>query len=138
MDFPELIAQTRPALAQFDAVHYPAAFSAFEAQAAPLWVSAEAAPQEAAQALLSALEARRAALPRRKRRRAALEDKQVLALFLAPAALRQGGGESPFARELQRQWAARYPRDLFFLGSYEELMEGFDAFFFGFPRKKTR
>ena len=138
MTFADLIAATRPSLAVFDYDHYPASFSAFEEQAAPLWAAAEAAPEEAAAALISALEERRLALPRREQRSAAQEEKQVLALFLSPAALRRGEGGRLFARELQRQWVARYPRNPYSLGSYESLMKGFDANLLGLPLRKSR
>ena len=139
MDFAELISASRSYLTRFDADNYPACFQAFEADAAPLFAAlAEQDPESAAAALIDTLERQREALPRRARKLAAEEEKRVLALFFSPAAVRLGGRAADFAEVLCRQWNARYPRNLFFVGDYETLLSGFAPKIMGIPIQSFR
>jgi hypothetical protein len=92
----------------------------------------------AAEALLRELDGARAALPRRERRAALDADRQVLALFLSPAALRRGESAAAFAGELCRLWRQEQPRAPYYCGEYEAIMKGFEANLMGLPLRKTR
>lgn len=134
MDFAALIEEARADLSAFDAARYPDRFAAFEARAGACFEAlAGRDAKTEAQALLDALEARRAALPRREQKQALTEQKRVLALFLSPAARRYGGEAEAFIRCLAEQWNARCPREPFTPGDYDAIMQGFEASFLGIP-----
>lgn len=139
MELCDLILETMPALPSFSYSGYPPAFAAFEQEAVPLFAAlrAEEAKAQAA-ALIAALETARSPLGRREARERAKKEKQVLALFLAPAARRHGEAAQRFAEELSRQWNARYPRNHFYPGSFEAIMKGFDANLLGLPLRKSK
>ena len=137
MEICELILSTIPRLEQFNAREYPPAFEAFEGAAAPFFAGIRAEEAgERAEALILELENLRSSLSRRKARDREEQEKMVLALFLAPAALRCGGPAEQFAEELSRLWNARYPRNCFYPGTYAMIMEGFEPKLFGIPLKK--
>ena len=138
MDLAELISASRSYLACFDYDHYPACFQAFGQDCSPILAALEGSALESAAAqLIDTLERRRAELPRRVQKAAAKEEKQVLALFLAPTAERLGGTSADFVQILCRQWNARYPRNTFLAGNYETIMKGFDANLLGLPLRKS-
>lgn len=134
MDFCELIESYRKELPRFNARDYPLSFSRFEESAKPLFDALES-PAKEARNLEEACERRGAALPRKAQKEALHQVKMVLTLFLAPAALRRGGNAMAFAQELNRVWNARFPRNSFRLGSYEDIMRGFEASILGIPLK---
>ena len=139
MDLSELIIASRAYLEQFDYDHYPACFAAFEAQCAPFFASLEERDVQAAAAeLLTRLEERCAALPRRARSSALDRDRQVLALFLAPAAARSTARAAAFADTLREQWNTKYPRTQYLGGSFEQILKGFDANLLGLPLRKSK
>ena len=137
MDISPLIAECLPRLDAFSYSGYPPAFSAFEQEAAPFFAALDGENAQAeAEALIAALEAGRQRLGRRGARARAEREKQVLALFLAPAAKRFGGPAELFAAQLSRLWNERYPRNRFFPGSFETILKGFDANLLGLPLRK--
>ena len=135
----DLILSSHPYLSEFDYDHYPENFAAFSAQAEPLLAAAsgDRAETEAA-ALLDALARRYEALPRRERKNVCYQDRQILALFLTPAALSIGEPAADFARTLHRLWTARFPREPYELGEYEKILRGFDATLLGIPLRKSK
>ena len=139
MDLAELIIFSKNYLSCFDYDHYPACFQAFEADSKAFFeMLKDPETKHAATALIHELERRRAALPRREQRRGEEEEKQVLALFLAPAAARHSEPARSFAEALMREWNARYPRNTFRLGNYETILKGFDANLLGLPLRKSK
>ena len=139
MNFAELITAARSFLPNFDYDRYPACFRQFEADAAPLFDALRGAePEQTAASLIETLEKNRAAMRPRERKNAAEEEKRVLALFLAPAALRRGGDAAAFAEALMHSWNARYPRNTFLISGYDAIMKGFDANLLGLPLRKSR
>lgn len=139
MDLAELIVSSEAYLSCFDYDHYPACFQAFEAESSAFFEGlTESGTEQAAAALLRELERRRALLSRREQRRAETDEKQVLALFLAPAAARHSELARSFAETLRLAWNARYPRNTFLLGSYETILKGFDANLLGLPLRKSK
>ena len=137
MEICSLILAYLPRLAEFSYSGYPPAFSSFEREAAPFFASLhEAEAEQSAARLIEELEAGRSSLSRREGKARAALEKRVLALFLAPAALRFGGPAASFAEELSRLWNARYPRNRFYPGDYETIMKGFDANLLGLPLRK--
>ena len=139
MTFFELIETARTYLRVFDYDHYPACFARFEEDAAPLFdgLAAENSETQAA-ALVEALSAACSSLPRRAQRDAAFEQKQVLGIFLAPAARRHSEKAHAFSEQLQALWCARHPRNTYLLGTYEQIMKGFDANLLGLPLRKSK
>lgn len=139
MTFAELISSARPYLETFDYDHYPDCFQRFEADIKPLF---DALTEENGQALAAAvvadLAALRAPLPRRAQRNALFEQKQVLCLFLSPAAQRHSEQAKAFADQLRALWCQQYPRYTYLIGTYEQLMKGFDANLLGLPLRKTK
>jgi len=139
MDICKLIISYLPRLAEFSYSLYPPAFADFEREAEPFFFSLEEKEcGNQAAAVIDGLEELRAALGRREQKDRAYREKQVLALFLAPAALRRGGAAAEFAETLSRMWNGRYPRNVFYPGSYETIMKGFDANLLGLPLRKTK
>lgn len=142
MTFTDLILSAHPYLDEFDYDHYPEHFHAFEKQFSLIFdlFSTEngAAIKEKANSLIEQLEARREELPRRERKDAVFRDKQVLALFLFPAAERLSPLAKEFADELREQWNRKYPRNTFLGGSFDQIMKGFDANLLGLPLRKSR
>ena len=137
MDISSLVLAYLPRLDEFSYSGYPPAFSAFEKEAVPFFASLhETDAGQRAEQLIEALEAGRKSLRRRESKARAEREKNVLALFLAPAALRFGGPAAAFAEELSRLWNARYPRNRFYPGEYETIMKGFDANLLGLPLRK--
>lgn len=55
---------------------------------------------------------------------AAMDDKQMMITYLSPMLLKLEGGER-LAELLRDGWAARWPKDAYENGSYEELLGGF-------------
>jgi|GEM_PF-2204652 len=139
MTFWELIESGRPYLNQFDFDRYPACFARFEADAGPLFAAltgADLGPR--AEELVQALARQRAGLPRRAQRELAFAQKQVLGLFLAPAALRHSPAAQAFSERLQALWCAEQPRNVYLLSTYEQIMKGFDANLLGLPLRKSK
>ena len=134
MNFCDLIESFREELPRFNAHDYPLSFTRFEESASPLF-DAITQPAEEALRLEEECERRCAALSRRAQKETLQQLKMVLTLYLVPAALRRGGNAAAFAQELNRVWNARFPRNSFRLGSYEDIMRGFDATFLGIPLK---
>ncbi len=138
MDLSEQITAAHAYLEQFDYDHYPSCFAAFEEQCAPFFASLEACDvPEAAAVLLARLEERNAALPKRERKEALYRDRQVLALFLSPAAARSSERARAFADALREQWNRKYPRTQYLGGSFEQILKGFDANLLGLPLRKS-
>ena len=137
MDISSLILAYLPRLAEFSFSGYPPAFSDFEREAAPFFASLhETDAEQRAEQLIEELEAGRKSLSRRESTARAEREKNVMALFLAPAAMRFGSPAAAFAEELSRLWNTRYPRNRFYPGSYETIMKGFDANLLGLPLRK--
>ena len=139
MDFVTLIASAHPFLERFDYDHYLDCFAAFEASCAK-WFAEHGVPASEGETerILEQFEARWAALPRRARREAAYRDKQVLALFFSPAAARHSEGAGAFSEALREKWNARFPRNTFLSGRFEEILKGFDANLLGLPLRKSK
>ena len=139
MTFAELIETARAYLGVFDFDHYPDCFRRFEADAKPLFDAlSEDGGQEEASSLVAELARRRASLHRRACRDAAYEQKQVLCLFLSPAALRHSKAAQAFSERLRSLWCEQQPRNTYLSGSYEQIMKGFDANLLGLPLRKSR
>jgi hypothetical protein len=138
MELTDLILTARADLSRFDYDNYPLCFARFRRAAAPLLTALGRAPEESAAALLDELAQRREALPRRARAETARQDKQVLALFLTPAARQCGPEAMAFAAALRDLWNRTYPRNPYAAGTYESIMKGFDAHLLGLPLRKSR
>ena len=139
MDFVAMIASAHPFLDRFDYDHYPVCFAEFEENCAK-WFAEHEAPdaERETERILEQFEARWAQLPKRERREAAHRDKQVLALFFSPAAMRGCEEGKTFAEELCRRWNERFPRNRYQLGEYETILKGFDANLLGLPLRKSK
>ena len=139
MDLAELIISSKAYLSCFDYDHYPACFQTFEAESKAFFETLKDSEiRQAAVALIRELERRRAVLSRREQKHAEADEKQVLALFLAPAAALHSELARSFAEALMLEWNARYPRNTFLLGSYETILKGFDANLLGLPLRKSK
>ena len=133
MDLAELISDSRQYLEPFDLAHYVRNFELFEEQLKNVISGQE---NLNAAELIDTLEARRKALLRWKQKRAADEEKRVLALFFSPAAKRLGDPYIKFADDLSQLWNERYPKNKFFAGDYDAIVSGFDSKIFGIPIRK--
>ena len=139
MTFAELISGARAYLDAFDYDRYPENFRRFEADAGPLFDALTAKNgAELAAALVADLTAGWAKLPWRARKDAAFRDKQVLGLFLSPAAQRHSATAAAFSEQLRALWCERYPRNAYLAGTYEQIMKGFDANLLGLPLRKSK
>lgn len=139
MTFGECIDGARVYLAMFDYDHYPDCFRQFEADVEPLFAAVtEQNCQALAAALVAELAERRSTLPRRAQKDAALQQKQVLALFLSPAARRHSAAAQLFSDQLRAMWCSEYPRNVYLAGTYEQIMKGFDANLLGLPLRKSK
>ena len=139
MDFADLIVASRAYLDRFNYDEYPVCFAEFSAAAEPLFGALSALESaRSADRLLDKLDRLHDALPARERKKAANQDKQVLALFLSPAAIRKGGEAAEFAQLLCERWNTRHPHDRYYLGEYETILKGFDANLLGLPLRKSK
>ena len=139
MDFVELISSAHPYLERFDYDHYPDCFAEFEENCGKWFTEHEALDAEnETERILEQFEARWAELPRRERREAAYRDKQVLALFFSPAAVRISEESDAFAEVLREKWNIRFPRNTFLPGRFEEILKGLDANLLGLPLRKSK
>lgn len=138
MTFAELIEGGRKYLGAFDYDHYPDCFVRFEADAGPLFdgLTAENS-RELAEALVEALALCRSALPRRAQKDAAYEQKRVLCLFLSPAARRHSEAALAFAEQVRTLWCREQPRNGYLVGTYEQIMQGFDVNFLGMTLRRS-
>lgn len=139
MTFAELTESARPYLTVFDYDHYPDCFRQFEADAKPLFdtLTGESGPALAA-ALVTDLAQLRLVLPRRAQKDAAFEQKQVLGLFLSPAARRHSATALAFTEEVRRLWCEMYPKNGYLAGDFEQIMKGFDANLLGLHLRKSK
>ena len=70
--------------------------------------------------------------PQRKRTVAREDDKITIAIFLSPMVYHLDlACSAPFCRQLNDEWLRRYPKTPYYLGSYEELSNGFRKKFLG-------
>ena len=139
MDFADLIVSSRSYLDRFNYDEYPICFAEFSAAADPLFEAlSEADINSGADRLIDELDRRHNALPARRKKAAADQDKQVLALFLTPAAIRRGNNAAEYARVLCERWNLRHPQNRYYLGDYETILKGFDANLLGLPLRKSR
>ena len=139
MTFAELISSARPYLEAFDYDHYPDCFQRFEADAKPLFDAITDETIDAtAVALVADLAKLRSTLPRRTQRDAAFDQKQVLSLFLSPAAVRHSEQAKAFAEQLRDLWCQEQPRNSYLVGTYEKILKGFDANLLGLPLRKSK
>lgn len=139
MTFAELIDNACAYLGMFDYDQYPACFQQFERDIQPLFDAVtEENSRDLAETLIAELAERRTSLPRRAQKDAAFEQKQVLGLFLSPAAQRHSEAAQVFSEQLRALWCAAYPRNTYLAGTYEQLMKGFDANLLGLPLRKSK
>ena len=139
MTFAELIESARAYLGMFDYDHYPTCFQKFEADIRPLFDALTEENSEAlAGTLIEDLSRCRTSLPRRAQRDAAFEQKQVLGLFLSPAAQRHSSAAQDFSARLHALWCREYPRNSYLEGNYEQILNGFSANLFGLPLGKYK
>ena len=139
MGFANLIVSSRSYLDRFNYDEYPVCFAEFAAMAEPLFAAlSESDPEHSADILIRELERRCCSLPKREKKKAAEQDKQVLALFLTPAAIRSGNTAAAFAQLLCDKWNGAYPRNRYYPGDYDTIMKGFDANLLGLPLRKSR
>ncbi|MBR3367110.1 MAG: hypothetical protein IKG66_04875 [Lachnospiraceae bacterium] len=140
-DFKTLIRSAHPYLDCFDYDHYPSCFQTFASDLVPVLEACRAGTGSGAdpvETVLDALAKEYKDLPRKERIEISSRDKRVLALFLTPAALQAGGEAEDFARRLCEGWKARFPRDPYYIGTYETILKGFDANLLGLPLRKSR
>lgn len=127
MEAYELIEAYRPYLRHFNRKEYPDYFARYRSAAEPFFDALEPeAAEMAASALLDKLEGDWAARRWGTREMAREDDKQLVALFLLPAALAHGSqAAAVFAEALVRQWNERWPKSGLLAGSFEEIQAGF-------------
>ena len=141
--FRQLIRSAHPYLSCFDYDHYPECFSRFEEAAGPIFRQfTEVSPADAdgsrAEEAVMSLSQDYGSMPRREQKEISFRDKQVLALFLVPAAMRAGDAAADFARKFNACWNTKFPRNTFLVGNYETIMKGFDANLLGLPLRKSK
>ena len=110
----------------FNRSDYPAFFRRYTALAKPV-LAALSSPVEA-EGAASELVAYCGTLLRPLRRKVMLFDlKSLFTLYTVPAALELGGESAEaFARRLAGEWNRQYPAFSFAIGTYGELMKGFE------------
>lgn len=127
-------------LGKFTRREYFTTFKQYTERFAPVYLTAvrEAGENQEslAKELVDALAAGWAALRPWNRGTAKFNDKQMLVSYLSPMLL---GLEDPgceqFARTLQAEWGARWPKDGYTISSYKEIREGFRNMIFGIEMK---
>lgn len=130
MDYSILIPDcTNYYLDGFKKTEYPARFQHYQESTDGVFREmAGADPRQSALALVDWIDAH----PGRFFRSRRLVDRQMLMLqYTVPAAIK--AGQRDFAQELCRIWAQRHPKYPFRMGTYEELMKGFNNAIFGIP-----
>ena len=139
MSFIELISSAHPYLDVFDYNHYPSNFAEFEDRCAEWFEQYRTLNEkDTVECILEQFEQRWKQIPRRDRKETAFRDKQILALFFSPAAEHASGIEKEFAEALRSQWNARFPKNSFLPGHFEDILKGFDANLLGLPLRKSK
>ena len=118
----------------FKKTEYPACFRHYRESTKEIFAEiANADPKECALELVDWIDAH----PGRFFKARRMADRQMLMLqYTVPAAIKEG--QEAFARELCRIWKARHPEYPFRMGTFEELMKGFNNTLLGFqlPNKE--
>ena len=137
MKLTEIIISSAHYLSEFNYDRYPKNFTTFSKRC--LQVLSEDPIQNASSAagnLIEDFDSLCASSARRERKKTAFEFKQVLALFLSPFCLKEGGEFEMFAVELNRLWNLKYPKNVYYVSDYDSIMEGFDINLLGLPLRK--
>lgn len=124
----DLVVEYRIFMQHFNRTEYPAYFRRYRGLVAPYFARLERESISGeVTALLDGLERMWAGHWWKFRREAAQEDdKQLLLLFLAPAAMDLGTEVSvAFAETLAAQWNERYPHSPFKVGTFAAIQDGF-------------
>lgn len=111
-------------------------FETYEKECAPVFYALDEAYRQQGETVVSlAVERFLQDLEARweKNKNQSMNDKMVVAVFLVPMVRKQKLDVSePFCSLLQKTWVARYPKNPFFLGSYEDICAGFRKKLFNF------
>ena len=133
MKIDELIITSRDYLEQFTHDQYRENFTRFMQKAAPFF---DANTAENTDEVFSCIMAMHEGLSRRELKDILEKDKQVLAFFLTPAALKHNEQAREFAEKLKEKWNKQYPRYRYNTGTYETILHGFDSNLLGLPLRK--
>jgi len=138
MELAKIIIRSRDYLDKFTYDDYPVCFEEFSRKASFFLDDLQKSSiNAAADELIGCLERERTLLKRRDASKALFLDKQVIALFLSPCCKKAGGKADTFAAVLLEKWNAKYPKNKYYLGTYEDIMKGFDANLLGLPLRKS-
>ncbi|MBQ9030076.1 MAG: hypothetical protein IJ106_01305 [Parasporobacterium sp.] len=133
MEFAQLIQNSRNLMNKFEYDEYAASFPQFEEQCRSLFdrldleLPDQASREKAAARMVLELERSWKELPRKDRKKASFQDKQILALYFSPAAHRYGDPALAFAEEVRQNWNETFPRNTYLAGTYDAILKGFES-----------
>ncbi len=139
MELLEIIIASHPYLSRFSYDEYPDCLLEFEQKTADFFQSVtENNVDEKIRNIISSFASRYDELPKRERKKAINDDRQILALFLTPGILRRNPPLTEFAEKLCAEWNSRFPKEKYLVGSFETIMKGFDSNMLGLPLRKSK
>lgn len=108
---------------------YPVCFRNYREQTEQIFRDiAQSDPRQCALGLVDWIDAHPGRFFRARRM---IDRKMLMLQYTVPAAIQ--AGQTEFAKELCRCWKERHPEQAFRMGTYEELMKGFNNTLLGFP-----
>lgn len=123
----EAVQDNRLWIKRFTRKEYAKAFEAYQSQFGPRYQEALADPDALPAIAEELLDGIAGGWKRQRpwnRTAAAMNDKQMMVTYLSPMLLKLEGGER-LAELLRDGWAARWPKDAYENGAFEELLGGF-------------
>ena len=130
----EAVQDGKPWIKRFTKKEYAQAFAEYTARFGPLYEAPLAKPESLPALAEELLDGIAAGWQRQRpwnRTVALMNDKQMLVTYLSPMLQTLEGG-AVLADLIRDGWAARWPKDAYQNGNFEELLGGFRSTFLGF------
>ena len=138
MKLTDIIINAMPYLSEFNYDCYTNNYKKFSEDLVPVLSTALLSEvHTAVQDLIDGFDLYCSSLSKKEIKDMSFKFKQVLALFLSPFCLKKGGEFEFFARELNKVWNKKYPKNVYYLTDFDSILKGFDANLLGLPLRKS-
>ena len=138
MKLTDLVIAAIPYLSEFNYDCYPDNYRKYSEEIVPVLSNALLpGVNTAVQDLIDGFDLYCSSLSKKEIKDISFKFKQVLALFLSPFCLKRGGEFEFFARELNKVWNKKYPKNVYYLTDFDSILKGFDANLLGLPLRKS-
>ena len=138
MKLTDIIINAMPYLSEFNYDCYTNNYKKFSEDLVPVLSTALLSEvHTAVQDLIDGFDLYCSSLSKKEIKDMSFKFKQVLDLFLSPFCLKKGGEFEFFARELNKVWNKKYPKNVYYLTDFDSILKGFDANLLGLPLRKS-